>query len=181
MKIGGQVVTAPSEEVLVFQRDTGPLVFKARALPDMDEFHKFCPEPQPRKKLVKNEWVIDTEAVGYAEEVAAHIKMRVGYMVTRTLAPSEIEWDTVDLNNPKTWVNWESDLRNAGMTQIEVNKVGTLVMDANSLSEEKLAHARELFLLGRALVQRNSSSPNTAPASSQSGEPAPVSESDPQV
>ena len=175
MKIGGQVITAPSEQILVLPREPQPIVFRAKALPDMDEFYKFCPEPKPPVKLVKGGGTEpDASAPGYREQMTNHIKQRVGYMVIHTLAPSEIEWDTVNADNPSTWTNWESDLRNAGLTQIEVNRVGQLVMDANSLSEDKLEQARELFLLGRVLAQRSSSSPNTAPASSQSGERAPA-------
>ena len=176
MKIGGKQVTGPPEVFEIFEREGGPLVFRARALPDMEEFYKRCPEPKPPGKLTKDGYIPMTNDPGYLEIMANHVKQRVGYMVTRSLEPSEIEWDTVDLDNPKTWPNWEKDLRDAGMTQVEVNRVGKLVMEANSLDEAKLQAARDSFLLGRVLARSASSSQSTEPASSPSGEPAPVSE-----
>ena len=53
MKIGGVQVTGPSEEVLVLPREPEPIVFRAVAVPDMEEFHKLCPEPKPTGKFVK--------------------------------------------------------------------------------------------------------------------------------
>jgi len=176
MKIGGKSVTGPPEVFEIFDREDGPLVFRARALPDMEEFYKRCPEPKPPGKLTKDGYVPLTNDPGYLEIMGNHVKQRVGYMVTRSLEPSEIEWDTVDLENPKTWQNWEPDLRKAGMTQVEVNRVGKLVMEANSLDETKLNQARESFLLGRALARSASYSPNTEPVNTPSGELAPVSE-----
>jgi methionine-S-sulfoxide reductase len=57
MKIGGVKVTGPAEQLLVIPRDEGPLVFRARALPDMNEFEALCPVPQPPGSLTKDGWV----------------------------------------------------------------------------------------------------------------------------
>ena len=75
-------------------------------------------------------------------------KRRTSYIVVRSLEPSEIEWDTVKPNDPSTWGNWESDLKNAGFSQMACNRVLELVLEANSLDEEKLKRAREVFLHG---------------------------------
>lgn len=50
----------------------------------------------------------------------AHGRRRVAYMVVKSLEPSEIEWDTLDPDNPKTWTNYAEDLRNAGLSEEEV-------------------------------------------------------------
>jgi hypothetical protein len=172
MRVGGVTVTGPTEEILVLPRTPEPVVFRAVALPNMDEFFKLCPEPKPPGKLTKDGWIPDPKAPGYLEILEKHAEQRLGYMMIRSLAPSEIEWDTVEVHNPKTWSRWQNDLLSAGLTQVEVNRVAQLVTDANGLNEAKLERAREVFLRGRARTQSESSSPDSAPESSPSGEPA---------
>jgi hypothetical protein len=92
-------------------------------------------------------------------------------MAVKSLEPSEITWDTVDIANPATWGNWESDLKNAGLNQFEVNRVTGLVLEANSLDDDKIERARRLFLAGQA-QEVVSSGLQTEPANTSSGEPA---------
>jgi hypothetical protein len=175
MKIGGVTVTAPVEEILVLPRGNQSLVFRAKALPDMEEFDALSPVPQPPGKRTKDGWVPEPNDPAYRTIFDQYVKRRTAYMVIRTLEPSQIEWETVDINNPKTWINWESDLRKAGMTDVELNHVVKLVTEANLLNEARLVQARELFLLGQALVAAESSGHQTEPATTQSGEPATAS------
>lgn len=170
MKIGGVQVTGPAEEVLVLPRDPDPIVFRAIAVPDMEEFHKLCPEPKPSGKFVKGEFVPDEDSPDYQQALANYNLKRLAWMVINTLKPSEIEWDTVKADKPSTWPNWETDLRNAGLTQVEVNRVTQLVLDANSLNEDKLIKAREVFLRGRVQASVASCSQNSEPQPSPSGE-----------
>jgi hypothetical protein len=175
MKIGGiDPRTIPNEEVLVLPRGENVIVFKARGLSDMDEFAKLCPEPTPPGKLTKEGWVANPEDKNYVTVMAEYGKRRLAYMVVKTLEPSAIEWETVDLTVAGTWANWEQDLKSAGFTQIECNRIVALVLEANCLDEAKLEKARKLFLLGPQTVNVATSGPSTEPATTQSGEPASV-------
>lgn len=176
MKIGGVQVTAPAEQLLVIPRDGGPLVFRARALPDMSEFEALCPIPAPPGALTKDGWVPNAADPTYKAVLENHAKKRLAFLVIRTLEPSNIEWDTVDPNNPKTWVNWDTDLKNAGMIQNERNRVLDLCVECNVLTEEKIKNARDSFLLGQAKEQSPSNSLTTELATTPSGQPAPGSE-----
>jgi hypothetical protein len=93
-------------------------------------------------------------------------------MVIRSLAPSEIEWDTANVNDPRTWANWEDDLKSGGLTQVECNRVLALVLEANALDEAKLQKAREVFLRGQEPMPDVFSSPRSEQPSTPSGEPA---------
>lgn len=175
MKIGGVVVTEPVEEILVIPRGNQSLVFRAKAVPDMDEFDAMSPFPQPPGKRTKDGWIPEPNDPNYRTILDQYTKRRTAYIVVRTLEPSQIEWETVDINNPKTWVNWISDLRKAGMTEVEINHVVALVTNANLLNEQRLNQAREVFQLGQALASAESCGLQTEPANTQSGEPATVS------
>jgi hypothetical protein len=70
--------------------------------------------------------------------------VHLAHIVIRSLLPSQIEWDTVQLDNPSTWANWDSDLKSAGLSEMECNRVLALVLEANCLDEAKLRKAREV-------------------------------------
>lgn len=149
MKIAGiDPSTLPNEEILVLPRGEQNIVFKARAVEDMDTFRKLCPEPTPPGKLTKDGWVPDEQDESFQSIKAEHNKRWLGYLVVMSLEASAIEWDTVKLDNPSTWANWQDDLRKAGFSQVECNRVFKLVLEANCLDESKLEKARKLFLLG---------------------------------
>ena len=175
MRVGGVTVTAPVEELLVIPRGDTNLVFIAKALDNMDEFDALSPKPEPPGKFTKDGWVPEPDHPDYRTILEHYGIRRLAYIVVRSLEPSNIEWDTVDISNPKTWVNWETDLRNAKMTGIEIDKVLQLVIETNSLSEAKLKKARESFLLGQALATAESSGRQIEPTITQSGEPATAS------
>jgi hypothetical protein len=173
MKIGGMVINGPSEELLVLPRGEQVVVFRAKSV-NLDEFEALCPEPKPPGKLTKDGWIPNTDDVSYVQLLTAQNEKRIAYLMVKSLEPSNIEWDTVVADNPRTWVNYAADFKNAGLTSIEINRIVQCVMQANSLDESKLEQARKLFILGQAQVQEKSSGQNTEPTNMPSGEPANV-------
>ena len=173
MKIGGVEVRGPSEEVLVLPRPMGEdIVFRAKACMDIDEFDKIVPEPKPTARLEKGGWKENFDDPAYQEAVKKHGQLRFAYMILKTLEPSEIEWSTVKMDQPSTWLSWETELIDAGLSRTEVNRVINCVSAANSLDDAKLEAARESFLRGLAAASDTSTGPSTAPQTTASGEPA---------
>jgi hypothetical protein len=177
MKIGGiDPVQLSNEDFIVLPRGKQNIVIRAKALPDMDEFYALCPEPTPPGKLTKDGWVPEPNDEGFRAIKATWSLKRVAYMVIKSLEPSAIEWDIVDVSNPKTWNKWDEELRNNGITQIEVSRILHLVFEVNSLDEDKLQKARDFFQLGQEKAKLESSGQPTEPPTTQSGEPASTSE-----
>jgi hypothetical protein len=158
------------EVILVLPRAEQNIVFRAKGLKDMDEFDALCPKP-PGKRT-KDGWVANETDPTYQQINVEWGKKRLGFIVTRSLEPSVIEWDTVVLNDPRSWANWEKDLKDGGLNQIESNRVLGLVLEANALDEAKLAKARESFLLGQVPMPAEFSGQVSEPANTESGEPA---------
>lgn len=176
MKIGGIEVNGPAEEVLVLPRSNGDIVFKARAVLDMSEFHELCPPPVPPKMITRDGTKENTDAPAYRQENLRHANLRFAYIAIKSLEPSEIEWTTIDPDKPQTWLNWENELREAGFSGVEIQRITVLVMQANALDENKLKMARETFLRGQAAQLEQSSGRSTEQANTQSGTPANDSE-----
>ncbi len=174
MKIGGvDPKTLSKEEVLVLPRGDQVIVFRAVGVSDYDEFNALCPEPKvPTKLMASGAQQPDEDNKDYKSILSVYNAKRLAWLVIRSLEPSIIEWDTVELGKPATWKNWTEDMKKSGLSQVECNRVTQLVFQANCLDEEKLKQARELFLRGRGPVQAESSGPSTEPKSTPSGEPA---------
>ena len=179
MKIGGVIVNGPAQEILVLPRGTSEdIVFTCQAVLDMKPFNAMCPEPKPGKIMMagSKKFQPNKEDPGYIEQCLQHSSLRFSYISLKSLEPSNIEWEKVDMNQPSTWSHWEQELLDAGMSSIEVNRVVITIMRANSLDEEMLQKARESFLRGMEEEKVESSGPSTEPDSTQSGEPANDSE-----
>jgi hypothetical protein len=149
MKIGG-VEVSPCEELLVLPRTDGPdIPIRAVAVAINEELDKKDPEPTPPMILKKGEKHPDYTDKAYLEACKLRGRRRFALMVIRSLAPSNIEWDTVDVDKPTTWLKWEKELQDAGLSETECNRIINLVMAANSLDEAKIAAARATFLRGQ--------------------------------
>lgn len=171
MKIGGVEVTK-CEEVLVLPRINGAdLVFKAVAVGSMDEFDELCPKPQPAMRVTKGGVKEPHLNEAYMKALEAYGTRRYAFICLRSLEPSDIEWETVKLDDPSTWSKWMEELEQAGLSDVELQRVQTLVLDANALNEAKLKEARDSFLRGQGQEAETSSGLQTTPESSQSGQP----------
>lgn len=177
MKIGGVSVSGPHEEILVLPRGESQIIIRAQSVLDLDEFDKICPAPKPPGKLTKDGWIPSLDDETYRQSISRLNERRIAYLVIRSLEPSQIEWDTVDIGNPKTWTNYIVDFKNASFSTIEVNRIVACVMAANALDESKLEQARKVFLAGQAQALVPFSGPSTELESLPSGEPANESES----
>jgi hypothetical protein len=173
MKIGGVEVNGPCEEILVLPRMNGEdIVIRAKAVPDMDEFNTLCPEPKPRGiRTKKDGYKLDYDDPNYKKQKERYNELHTAYIVLRSLAPSEIEWATVKMDQPSTWLEWQKELKDTGFSVFEVNRIVMTVMSANALDEGKLEKAREVFLLGRAQEQEKSYGPQDEQQNMPSGEP----------
>lgn len=172
MKIGGVEPTL-AEEVLVLPRLGEDIIIRAKAVQDMDAFDAQCPMPKAPAVLVKGGFKEDLEAPSYLAQIEKHGELKLAFIAINSLL--EMEWDTVDIEKPSTWRNWEKDLLSAGLSTTEVNRVLICVMQANCLDEGKLKEARDFFLRGRAVAEELSSGQEIAPQTTPSGEDAAVS------
>lgn len=150
LRIGG-VVVSQAEEVLVLPRTNGPdIVFKAASILSMDEFDAMCPKPQPTVSLMANgEKKPDITSKDFLNMIRVWGQRRHYYICVKSLEPSNIEWEIVKEDQPATWEKWGDELQDAGLSQVECNRVQNLILEANALNETKLKEARDAFLLGQ--------------------------------
>ena len=173
LRIGGQVIDKPSEEVCVLSRTNGDDInIIARAVLSMEDFDQYVPRPTAGKAWSKDKGHHElTDTPQFKKDMETYGEKRFALMAIKSLEPSNIEWQTVELDDPNTWTNWTQDLKDAKLSEVEINRIIVCVMQANSLDENKLKEARATFLDGLE-AQAKSSSGQTDPQSTSSGVPA---------
>lgn len=175
MKLHGKKIENPHYEIVVLPRGGGnDLVFKAQAIIDSDPFTKLCPVPQPPKGMRPGGAVfLKLEDPAYKEAINQYARLKTAWTILESLrATPGLEWETVDYQNCDTWLNYESELKNSGLSEAEVQRLIQAVLDANALNETKMNEARERFLLGEQEATAQLLFPTDGPSTTPSGEPA---------
>lgn len=160
MKIGDYEATPVSKlEPVIFSRGIGEdgkeifLVFIAEPIKDFEEFEALCPRPKPGGLMTPQGWQdgIDVESDVYKDQAVQWARQRSRYIFIKSLEPSRIKWDKVQLSKPDTWVNIDDELKGI-LGYFEFLAVKNLVNEANSLDQDKLEAAKERFFRQRAKV-----------------------------
>jgi hypothetical protein len=149
MKLKGREIKGPNVEMVVIPRgEDDELVFKCCAVLDYTLFDELVSEPKPpitRKPGQASK--PDTNNKKFQEEMSAYAEKRMQYMMLKSLeATEDLVWDTVNMNDPETWGNYLEEMRQAGLTEIEIGKLFSGMMSANCLNEAKIEEARQRFL-----------------------------------
>ncbi len=180
MKIGGRTINGPKQDFIVLPRADGDIVFKFVGLANTDAYDKINPEPQaPRTyKPALGKTIENIEDPAYKAKYLAWLQQRNDWVFLKSIEPSDIQWDTVDLSDASTWVNWRKDLENAGFSMGERNVIWNKFIEITSLTDEILKEARDRFLLSQSLETLSQTLSSTAaPENTSSGEPVNASES----
>lgn len=152
MKVNGREIAGPNRVTLVLPRENADdIVIIAQAIADMDEFDQYVELPKPPSAMVAGGNVEHNfKDKGYIEQLAAYNIKKMAWIILVSLAPSNIEWENVELENPGSWLGYQKEMTDAGFSSIEINRVCNLCMVANALDEGKLEAARQVFLRGQA-------------------------------
>ncbi len=174
MRIAGQKVEGPNTETIVIPRgDRDPIVFIAKAVLDWDEFDRLCPVPKAPIIMRKGgEKFANLEDPAYKERASTYGEKRLIWLCLKSLEGTpDLEWETIDMGKPDTYLNFDKELKEAGFSQVEIGRIRNGVFVANCLDEEKLEEARASFLASRLQVYDPSSSLKDGPSDTPFGEP----------
>jgi len=174
MKLEGQKLDGPANDVVVLPRKDDNIVFEMQAILDYDDFDKICPQPEAPKILKQGQRVAieNVEDPDYKEAVRKRIGYRIDWMVLRSLeATKGLTWESLDKTDPGTWDCYTKELKQH-FTIPEVNKILSKVWEVNGLDSELLDKARESFLALQQVQQEAQSSLDIGQSVTASTEPA---------
>ncbi len=150
MKLSGHTFDEPALVYCVLPRDEESIVFKCGPVLDYDEYEALCPLPKPPIQIHKGGVKVpDWADVTYLQQVSNQSDQRINYIVLKSLSYTEdLEWETVNMKDPKTWGNYTQELKDCYFTATEVQRIQNACFEANSLSESRVEEARANFFAG---------------------------------
>lgn len=175
MKYKGKRITEPNTEIIVIPRSgSEDIVFKAQAVMSSDDFTELFPKPSPPVRLLKGgDQELAYDDPNFTQELQTWIKAKSEWTYIKSLsATPDLEWDTVDMEKPETFVNWREELKEAYFSEIEIIRIINGVHAACGLNQDRIDEATQSFLAGLREAQSQQSSQNGEPSDTQSGEPA---------
>lgn len=139
----------PARDVVIFPRAEGQFIFYIAAVPSFEAFDTLCPRPEPPKILKKGKQIEDTDDPTFKQRWQTWVEYRQDWLVLQALADPEndITWETVNLTEPSTWSAVNKELKDAGLTELELQRLIGKVYEVNALSERGMEAARANFLL----------------------------------
>jgi hypothetical protein len=156
MKLNGRKIEGPNEVTIVIPRGSGAdIILKARAVMDLDDFETMCPPPNPPTRVMAGgQEVPNLKDKGYLAALNRQSIMRLNYIILASLSATEgLEWETVDIADPTTWDNMQTEMQDAGLSRIEIQRIAAECLNVNALNDAKIEEARERFLLAAQEVQ----------------------------
>ena len=152
MKINGKEIVKQGIETIVFPRRGNDLVFKAKPVTDFTSFDKLCPRPKAPTKVIPGPQTIeDVESPVYKQELQTWAEKRTAWMLKESLSATEgLTWDTINPSDSNTWMNFNTELLDSGLSGIELTKLYDIIMIACGLNQDKIEEATNRFLAGQA-------------------------------
>ena len=148
MKIAGKKIEGVSRKTVIIKRETGDIKFILEAVLDDSDFEKMCPRPEPDVKLLPGgARVPDLESQAYKDNLEEWAQTKTHWLFLKSIsATPDLEWETVDFSNPKTWKNYTDELLASGFSPQEQFKLLKGYMYVSGLDSEKVDDAVESFL-----------------------------------
>lgn len=148
MKIAGQDVHMPPEDVVIFPRTHENLIFHIIGVDSFTDCDEKYPRPKPPKMLKRGQQIENIEDPTYKSQFDTWAQARQDWLLIKALEcpKNDITWDHVNVDDPTTWSKVNDELKEAGLTQIELNRLINKVYEVNALSESGMETARANFL-----------------------------------
>lgn len=180
MKLDGKTSIGVRREPIIFPRGEEKIILWAEAQKSFDAFNDLCPIPEPPtyiKPGKAKQMIRDVEDPEYKKQMDMRGEKFSHWLVVASISGTPgLEWEKVKLNDSCTWPLWQDELKEFGLSELEVIHVLNTVARINALTKEELDEAVESFLSESALrsQQNQDSSQSGAAPNTTSGESAKV-------
>lgn len=161
MKYRGKKIEGVPRKIIPVIREDGNIIVIVKGIADYSPFFAICPAPEPPVVRIPgpgNKTRQNYDDKNFQDEWLKWSKKKAAWAAIHCLAETEFEWETIDLNNPETFENWQTELMSAGFTDAELNRIGLAMSEVNGLNEALIDEARQSFLIEQAALQSKPSS-----------------------
>lgn len=189
MKFAGIQISSKITEIVPITREAFTLVIHLTNVADTSLFDQMLPTPapvavhrvgesQPTFRPPSQNVIADYNRRYFAFLVVQSFDF-VEVMRGDLIEPVRFDWEHVDLNDITTYDRYLDDFKAAGFTESEVSKIVQVALRVNTLTDEMLQAARDNFLATKRRVALLANSQKDEPVTTESGELANDSASNP--
>lgn len=149
MKYKGKQIVNNNVQIVVIPRKDENIVFHLRPVLNTKRFDDLVKMPEAPSILMAGSSVVtkDTNDAKYKLAMTEYFKLKSAFTFLESIsATPDLEWETVNLEDPKTWLNWQSEFEAAEFTESEKLLIFEGVQKANSLNSEYLDEVLNDFL-----------------------------------
>lgn len=149
MKYKNEKLSGPATTIVVIPLGDKDIVFTIQCVLDYSDFEKMVPEPKPPLILRRGETVQapNLEDSKYRNEINKYYSQQTKYMILKSLEPTkDLEFESVKLNDPSTWDNFDKEMQEAGFTNLHISRLIREISAINGLDERKIDEAKQRFL-----------------------------------
>lgn len=161
MKLKGRVASVNIITEMFIREGQEPLVFKAAAIMDGEDFSKYVPEVVPPmiKRVGEDVATPNYTDEKYIKAVNKRANLQTYWMIIKSLqATEDLVWDKVKLDDPTTWMLLDDEIKEFGLSNIEKTKLINAVMRANSLDERFIEAAKARFIRSQQAAKETATS-----------------------
>lgn len=150
MKLQGKKIEGMNIATIVLPRENGTsIILKAQAVVDYDDFDKLCPTPKPPVRVMKGttEEIPVLNDPKYLKELDDWAEKKSVWTTLKSLEATDgLEWETIDMDDHTTWLNFFKEIADSGITPAEYSYIQQKVMDVCGMNTKYLEEATESFL-----------------------------------
>lgn len=154
MKIAGKSFDIPCEDAVPIIRGDEVFNIVVKPCPPVGEFENICKRPTPPVIKKPNEPdQVNIKDANYVAALDKYSDLKVAWMVITSIKDTpDLTFDTIDLDDQSTWMNYIDEFKSSGLSDSEINRIIKGVFSINSLDQEKIEQARKNFLASRRQV-----------------------------
>jgi hypothetical protein len=120
----------------------------ANVILDFTEFEELCPAPEaPEIKQDGKAPVRNYNDPTFKLQIEDNNLKRLNWIFLKAIEDTpNLQWDTVKMDDPSTWDNFSTELRDAGFTPVQITSLIQQVYTLQAVDEAKVDEARKSFL-----------------------------------
>ena len=147
MKLNGKDESR-MEMVIPIPRPSGDdLVFIMTPVVSYEDFSRLCQMPKPPiLKKAGGVEVADVEDEGFLAQLRNYAEQQAHFVFLNSVKKTPgLEFDTVDMEKPSTWGNYQKEMAAFGLTDAEVARLIRAAQAANGLDDGLVDEARNRY------------------------------------
>lgn len=166
MKLNGISIAPPEPRTIVIPHGDSEIILRYQAVHSFDGFTDMCKRPEPPEIIRPgNRRDKDYSDAEYQKAMNDYNHKRAVWLYLKALEINELQFDTVDIRKPDTYLNFDKEFLDAGVPMVFLDALKQSILDFCGFNPGLIEEATNRFLAMRALEKESTSLSSEQPSS----------------